>query len=146
MRFFKNGCNGERWEIFTRQGGKPGRGRGGGGVGFLMEGWEIFKVSFHSWWRGANLPILWRPPYIATPLFKFCPIPSHTSFLPPTPTLTVLFIVIFLWLNGWSEWSWCMFYATRRQVGWGVTHNMVLTGTLIWYHTHTNINSTLRGQ
>ena len=33
-------------------------GEGGGGVGFLMEGWEIFKVSFHSWWRGANLPIL----------------------------------------------------------------------------------------
>ena len=55
MRFFKNGCNEERWEIFTRQGGKPGR---GAGVGFIMEGWEIFKVSFHGWWRGANLPIL----------------------------------------------------------------------------------------
>ena len=31
---------------------------GGGGGGFIMEGWEIFKVSFHGWWRGANLPIL----------------------------------------------------------------------------------------
>ena len=38
--------------------GGGGGGGGGGGVGFIMEGWEIFKVSFHSWWRGANLPIL----------------------------------------------------------------------------------------
>ena len=36
------------WEIFTRN----------GGYGFKMERWEIFKVSLHSWQRGANPPIL----------------------------------------------------------------------------------------
>ena len=42
-----------RWEIFTRNGGEPGM---GGGV--IMEGWKIFKVSSHSWQRGASPPIL----------------------------------------------------------------------------------------
>ena len=37
------------WETFTRNGKKPGM--GGGGLvlfGFIMGGWEIFKVSSHS--------------------------------------------------------------------------------------------------
>ena len=38
------------WHIFLLEmGGKPGM-----GVGFIMGGWEIFKVSLHSWQRGAN--------------------------------------------------------------------------------------------
>ena len=30
----------------------------------------------------------------------------------------------------------CVFYASKCQVYWGLTHNMDFTGTLIWYHTH----------
>ena len=29
------------WEIFARNGGKPGMGEG---VGFVMEGWKMFNV------------------------------------------------------------------------------------------------------
>ena len=43
------------WKIFTRNGEKPGRGGGGGGLHFKMGGWGIFKVSDM---RGANPPIL----------------------------------------------------------------------------------------
>ena len=40
----------------------------------VMGGSEIFKVSWHSWQRGANPLILWRPHYIAyPPVFKCCP-------------------------------------------------------------------------
>ena len=74
--------------------------------------------------------------------------------------------VLFHWLNGWSRhiWyaillndnmdlqisslgtlvpkgPWCVFYATRRQVYWGLTH-MFFTGTLIWYYTHTHTHTT----
>ena len=38
--------------MFTRNVGKLGR-----GVGFIMEGWEIFKVTLHGWQRGVNPPI-----------------------------------------------------------------------------------------
>ena len=73
--------------------------------------------------------------------------------------------VLFHWLNGWSRhiWyaillndnmdlqisslgtlvpkgPWCVFYATRRQVYWGLTH-MFFTGTLIWYYTHTHTHT-----
>ena len=99
------------WEIFTRNGKKPGM---GGLVlfGFIMGGWEIFKVSSHSWWRGANPPVLWRLlPYIAysLPLFQFLsnPPPHPTSLSPPTPTPTVFSIILLLWLNGWSQHIWC---------------------------------------
>ena len=42
------------WEIFTRKGGKPGM----TGGWFYNRGWEVFRVSLHSWQRGANLLIL----------------------------------------------------------------------------------------
>ena len=45
-----------------------------------------------------------------------------------------------------SEGPWCVFYVTRCQVYGGLTHNMFFTGTLIWYHPHTNTHSTLKGQ
>ena len=122
--------NNKESEIFTRNWGKPemgaeggGGGGGGGGSGFVMVDWESFKVSLHS---------------------KF---------------------VLFHWLNGWSRhiWyaillndnmdlqisslgtlvpkgPWCVFYATRRQVYWGLTH-MFFTGTLIWYYTHTHTHT-----
>ena len=42
------------WEIFTRKGGKPGM----TGGWFYNREWEDFKVSLHSWQRGANPLIL----------------------------------------------------------------------------------------
>ena len=43
MRFFKMAVMGG-WEIFTRNGGKPGM-----GVAFIIGRWKIFEVSLHSW-------------------------------------------------------------------------------------------------
>ena len=153
----------EGWEVFTGNWGARIE-----GVGFIMGWWEIFKVSLYIWLRGANLPILSRPPILPLSLFfKFCPIPSTFLSL-PFPTPTVLSIVLFLWLNGWSrcigcaillndnmdlhilslgtlvpEGPWCVFYIARHHVCWGLTHNVVFRGTLIWYHTHTNTHSRL---
>ena len=46
-RFFKNGCNGGDGKVLPENGAsQEGEGVvGGGGVGFVMGGWEIFKVS-----------------------------------------------------------------------------------------------------
>ena len=96
---------------------------------------------------------------------------SLTSLSPPTSTSTVLLVVLFLWLNVWShhiwcaillndnmvlvpEGPWCVFYAARRQVYWGLTHIVVFLlvlrfditnaqthytqGPLDW-HTHQNV-------
>ena len=101
-----------------------------------MGGWEVFEVSLHSWQRCAN------PPY-------FMKIP------PKLPTPTALSVVLFLWLNGWSchiwfaillndnmdlhmsslgtmvpEGPWCVFYATRHQVYWGLTQGVLL---VLWF-------------
>ena len=102
-----------------------------------------------------------KAPYITYPYpsFKICPnasLPLSRHLQHPPPLL-------FLWLNGWSyhiwcvillndvmnlhmlglgnlvpEKPWCVFCAIRRQVYWGLIHNVFLTGTLIWYHTRTN--------
>ena len=103
IKFFKNGCN-------------EGDGK------FLLETGEASNegmwVSFHSWKRG------------------------------------VLSVMLFLWLNGWSrhiscaillndnmgvhisslgilvpERSWCVSFAIRCQIYWGLTHNVVF----YWY-------------
>ena len=106
--------------------------------------------------RGVlTLPILWRPPPILPSFFKFgqtlSPPPPPTPFSsPPTSTSTALFAALFLSMNGWSRHIWCVillyimnlhisnlgtlvpegpccvFYATRCQVYWGLTHNLVL--------------------
>ena len=49
----------------------------GGSSWFYNGGWEIFKVSLHSWQGAANSLIHKDPPYIAYPLsfFKFCSAP-----------------------------------------------------------------------
>ena len=132
------------------------------GIGFKMGGWEIFKVFLHSWQKGVNLTIMWRPPYIAYPPPLF-PILSNS-------TPTALSAVLFVWLNEWSwhirctillnenmdlhmsslgtavtEGPWFVFFATRHQVYWGLT----ICGFLLvlWFDiTHTNTHSTLRGQ
>ena len=108
------------------------------------------QESLHNWHRRAKLPILWRPilpifPILPNPIFfKFCPTPPLS---PQNPTPTVFSVVLFLWLNGLSrhiwcaillndnmdlqmsrlgtlvpEGPWCVFYATRRQVYWGLEH------------------------
>ena len=138
--------------MFTRNGEEPGRGE----VNFILGRMGNFKVSLHSWKRGANAPILLIPP---------------TSLSPPTPTPTAPSVVMFLWLNGWSrhiwcaillndnmdlhmsslhtlvpEGSWCMFYAKRHQFYWGLTHNV----SFYWYSdfviTYTKTHNTVRGQ
>ena len=98
-------------------------------------------------------------------------LPCHLQ--PPTPITNVLSVSLFLWLNDWSchircaillnniytwinmdlymsslgtivpEGPWCVFYATRCHVYWGLTHTVVFTGTLIWYHTHKHTQHTL---
>ena len=132
------------WEIFTRNGGKPGM----GGWFYNGEG-VIFKVSLHSWQSGANFSILWGPPptlYIVYPplFFKFCLLPEKKKKFSVTSNLhphCFLSVVLFLWLNGWSlhiwfaillndnmdlhmsslgslvpEGPWCVFYITRHHV------------------------------
>ena len=76
----------------------------GQGVGFIMGGWKILKVSL----------IVARE--VLTTLFY-----EDLSILP--------------------EGLWCVFYAARHQVYWGLTHNVVFTGTLIWYHTNTQTHA-----
>ena len=108
-------------------------------------------------------PILWRLSYIAYP-----PPPLFSNFVPSLPSSlspnhTVLFVVLFLWLNGWShhiwcaillndnmnlhmfslgtlvpEGAWCVFYATRCQVYWGLTHDVVFYCYSDFFITHTN--------
>ena len=100
------------------------------------------------------------PLYCLTPFFKFCSTPTLSA---PTPTPTALFVVLFLWRNGWSrhiwcatlinhimdphvkpwylvtEGPWCVFYGTRRQVYWVLTRDFLL---VLWFditqtQTHT---------
>ena len=87
-------------------------------------------------YKNTPIPLL----HCLLPFFKFCPPPTPTSVSPPTPTPTVLSVVLFLYMSSLCtlvpEGPWCVFYAIRRQVYWGLTHNVGFTGTLIWYHTH----------
>ena len=132
----------------------------------------------HSWKRGPNPLFYEDPPILSTPLFfqilSTFPLPPFLS--PPTPTPTALPVVLFLWLNVWlchiwcaillndimdlhmlslgtfvPERLWCALHATRDQVYWGLTHNVVFC----WYsdltshthkHTHKKTYSTLTGQ
>ena len=109
-----------------------------------------------------------KTPCCLPPLPPFSNFVQHsppTSLSPPIPTSTVLSVVLFLWLNGWSHYIWCailfndnmdlvrmsslgalvpegpwhVFYATRYQVYWGLTCNVVF----YWYsdlilHTYTH--------
>ena len=162
MRFLKNGCNEVDRKFLLEMGGSQEW-----GVGFIMGGWGLLRIFLNSWQRGANPPILWRPTlYCLPPLFQI--LSNH----PPPPTAPS--VDLFLWLNGQSCYIWCVilfndymdlhmsslgtlvpeepscvFYATRCQVYWGLTHYIVF----YWYsdlisHTHknTNTNTTLKGQ
>ena len=112
--------------------------------------------------RDANPSILWRPPLLPPPpFFRFCPTSYPTSLSPPTPTLTVLSNVLFLWLNGWSRHIWYAILLSNNMdlhmfsLGtlvpegpscalWKKSINFTevwdimwfFTGALIWYHTY----------
>ena len=113
--------------------------------------WEIFKVSLHSWQRGTLY--FMKTPYIAYPLFQILSTPSAPLHCPVTsnpyrPLLFALscffdwmddhttvdalfFVMIIMDLHMLSlatliqEEPWCVFCAARRQVCWGLTHNVV---------------------
>ena len=101
--------------------------------------------------------------YCLPPLLQISSNPPPPRLQPPTLQLFLFLCSLFLWLNGCSrhiwcgiqlnnimdlhmlslgalvpEGPWCVFYGTRRQAYWGVTHNVVF-----WYyynlipHTHT---------
>ena len=155
---------------------------------FLLKyNWNIIFTEFFlagNWHSRASIivgkrvltPILWRPPILPTPHAKVCPTPAPPPSLPPhfqilsnlppslsspTPTLTALSVVLFLWLNWWShhiycatlfndvmdlhmsslgnlvpEGLWYMFYALRCQVYWGLTHMVFCWYSDLISHTH----------
>ena len=121
--------------------------------------------------RGVLTPYLMKthPPYVAYSLFEILfnpPIPP-TSLSLSNPNPTVLSVVLFLWLNGWSrhilcaillndnidlhmfnlvtlvpDKPWCVFYVTRHHVHWSLTHKWFFTFLLMWHtstHQHTQV-------
>ena len=103
-----------------------------------------FKVSLYSWQRGAN-PLFYEDSlYCLHPLFHILSTPSPTSLLSPAPP--PLFFLLSSFLALVSEGPWCVFYATRSQVYWGLTDNVVF----YWYsdfisHTHKHTNTAHSG-
>ena len=120
----------------------------------------------HSWQRVSNLPILWRPPlYCLLPLFKIllnpCPITSnlhpHCSFcclvffgwMGDCMTFDVLFYLL-LWIyTCWAlvphyQEEFDVFYVTRHQFYWGLTHVFFVFLVVLWFditHKHTHIHT-----
>ena len=118
-----------------------------------------------------NPPILWGLTYNAYPppffsKFVHPPLQLPYHLQAPSSTPTALFVTLFLWLNGWlcsiwcvillndivdihmlslgtsiPEGTCCVFYATRHQSHWGLTHNAFFAVTLIWFHTHTHTHT-----
>ena len=126
MRFFKNGCNGKVTKFL------PGMGvsQECGGEGFVYngDGEGNFLKSLHIVGRGVLTPYFMKAPYIVCPLplFQILSTSPPTSLSPETPTSTVLSVVLFLWLNGWSHYIWCaiLFYLMIRDC-WQITFVML---------------------
>ena len=120
-----------------------------------------FKVSLYSWQRGANAPILWRLPILPTPSFSnfVHPLPPLPCCLQPHPHCS--FCCLLYLAEGWSchiscaiddnmdlhmpslvtlvsEGPWCVFYATRSQVYWGLTHVVFYWYSDLISHTQTH--------
>ena len=93
------------WETFTRNGVSQEW-----GVWFYNGRLEIFKVFLHSWQRGANPLILWRPP-----ILPICPFSNFIHPLPhfpvtSNPHLHCSFccnVSLPEWVMGWSYHIWC---------------------------------------
>ena len=148
MRLFKDGCR-TGW-------GEP---RMGGRGWFYNGGWEIFKVSLHSWQRDAK-PLLYEDPPILPPP---PPLPCH--FKPPIPmffllscffdrmadrtTLDVLFYLMIIWIYTCSalvpyyqkDLDMCFMQKASSLLR---SETCFFTGTLIWYHTHKHTQHTQR--
>ena len=115
-----------RWEIFTRNGWEARNGV----VGFIMRGWEIFKVSLHSWQKGGIL-FLWLNGWSYHIWYAILFNGNMDIHMLSLATLV-------------PEGPWCVFYATWCQVYWGLTHNVVFN----WYFhliSHTNTHTTHSG-
>ena len=140
--FSKMAVLGER-KSFTRN-GREGQEWGGGGGGAFIVGGTNFLKSSYIVGREVLTPTIEDPPILPTSPFQIL------SNLPLLPCPTVLSVLQFHWLNGWSCCIWCgillndnmdllmsnlsnvvpegpsfVFYATRCKVYWGLTHNMV---------------------
>ena len=126
--------------------------------------------SNHIVGRRVLTPLFYEDPlYISKlPFFKFCPTPLPCCLQPPALLLILLcyffgwmgdhatFDVLFYSMISWmyicrALGSWCMFYATRCQVYWVLTCDVVFC----WYsnlishtqtHMHKDTHSPLRGQ
>ena len=109
------------------------------------------------------------PPILLTTTFSnfVQPLPP-TSLSSQTPTPIVFSVALFIWLNEWSghiwcailcndkmdlhmsslhtlvpKGPWCVFYATRCQVFWGLTHEICYSDLI---SHEQNRRSTLSGQ
>ena len=137
-------------KFLLEMGEKPGIG------GFFYNGGDgEFSKSLYIVGRGLLTPPLFYedPPILPTHHSNFVQSPFHFPVI-PNPHPTVLSVVLFLWLNGWShhiwyaillnddidlhmlglvtlllEGPWCVFYAIRHQVYWGLKHKVVCC----WY-------------
>ena len=112
-------------------------------------------VNLESWYgsivgRGVLTPLFYEdPPILPRLLFQFLsnpspPFPCHLQCSPPFliqlscfsgwmgdhATSDVLSYLMVSWMYPCQAWRpWCVFYATRRHVYWGLTHDVVLC----WY-------------
>ena len=123
------------------------------------------RSKMHVVGRGILTPLFYEDPLYYLPpcqFFSNLPIPSLS---PPTPTPAALSVVLYFWLTWWSyrtwcaillndimdlhmlslgtlvpEGRWCVFYVTRHQTHWGLTHNV----NFCWYSdliSHTKIHT-----
>ena len=109
------------------------------------------------------------PPILLTTTFSnFVQQLPPTSLSSQTPTPIVFSVALFIWLNEWSDYiwcailcndkmdlhmsslhtlvpkgPWCVFYATRCQVSWGLTHEICYSDLI---SHEQNRRSTLSGQ
>ena len=113
-------------------------------ISVMEEGSNFGKFFTYLVGRGLLSVLFYEDP-LPTPMLPTRPFsnfcqpspPSRTCLSPPTPTVIVFSVVLFLWLNGWShhinmdlhisslgtllpEGPWCVSYARRHQVYWGL--------------------------
>ena len=88
------------------------------------------------------------------PHCSFCCHVSSAILLNDKMDLHVMYYMMIYTYHGlyimWSlgnlvpEWPWCVFYATRCQVYWGLTHNLVFywySDLILHKHKHTNTHT-----
>ena len=103
--------------------------------------------------RGVLTPLFYEDPLYCLPLFQILPTPSFFVASNPQPHSSLSCLVslvewvivphLMCYFNDIMsspdilvpEEPWCVIFATRCQVCWGLTHNVLFfSGTLIWYH------------